>query len=426
MQRKINLLLVLFSLIGGAVGFVIGELLLSNLYDDWPGIVVIGLYLGILAFFIGLFCLIAEMIDPRLSGPSWRQRYMGTSWKWLVPVTLVAVFALGLLFESLYQINPGRVKAVQNIVLVIDNSGSMSETDPTNGRYEAAKNLVNKMDSKKQVAVVEFSDEAKLVQPFIQLKNQAYKDEVYETIDSLVTSDGGTEFRLALQASLQHIEEQQDPERGTMVILLSDGFSEMDLNHDLAGYQEQKIVVNTIGLSVVNGEGSGLLNEIALRTGGQYYDVTNADEISNIFETIYNNIGERTLLTERTGPMQDSTYYAVFRIVAFTLIGLAIGLSLGLIFDNRYLARSFGAGGAVAGILAGLLLEWGLNGQSPSDSIIRLLACLILAGVIAVFTLIIPVKESGTIQEGGQRPGRAGVNSGRGLSGRNQDSSKGF
>ncbi|AJS60967.1 vWA domain-containing protein [Paenibacillus sp. IHBB 10380] len=426
MQRKINLLLLLFSLIGGAIGFVIGELLLSNLYEDWPGMVVIGLYFGILAFFIGLFCLIAEMINPRLSGPSWRQRYMGASWKWLVPATLVAVFGLGLLFEFLYQINPGSVKSVQNIVLVIDNSGSMSETDPNDGRYTAAKSLVDKMDSKKQVAVVEFSDEAKLVQPFIQLKNQANKDEVYGTIDSLVTSDGGTNFKLALQESLKHIEEQQDPGRGTMVILLSDGFSEMDLSNDLAGYQQHNIVINTIGLSVVNGAGSGLLNEIALRTGGKYYDVTNADEISTIYQTIYNNIGDRTLVTERTGPTQDSTYYMVFRIVALTLIGLAIGLSLGLIFDNRYFARSFGTGGAVAGVLAGLLLEFGLSGQSPSDSITRLLACLILAGVIAIFTFIIPVKENGRIQEGGQRPGRAGVNSGRGLSGRDQGSSKGF
>ena len=44
-----------------------------------------------------------------------------------------------------------------------------------------------------------------------------------------------------------------------------------------------------------------------------------------------------------------------------------------------------------------------------SDSMIRLLACLILAGIIAIFTLIVPIKENGRIQEGRHRPGHAGV-----------------
>lgn len=64
MQRKLNLLLLLFSLIGGAVAFVIGELLMGRLLGDWPSILVVGLYFAIVALGVGLGCLLAEMISP--------------------------------------------------------------------------------------------------------------------------------------------------------------------------------------------------------------------------------------------------------------------------------------------------------------------------------------------------------------------------
>ncbi|MHA0856440.1 vWA domain-containing protein [Paenibacillus sp. CMAA1364] len=425
MQRKINLLLILFSLIGGGIGFVAGEILLSKLDGDWPRIVVIGLYCGILAFSIGLMCLIAEMINPRLSGPSWRQRYVGTSWKLLVPATLIMLFVLGLLLEFVYGLNIGGVKPVKDIVLVIDNSGSMRETDPNDDRYEAAKALVGKMERDKRVAIVEFNDQAQLVQPFVALKNAEVKNEVYTTIDTLMTTDGGTDIARALDESIRHIKDTTVSGRGTMVILLSDGFSEMDMNTALADYEQMQIVINTVGMSVSDSDGSVLLTEIANRTNGQYIDVDRVDDLSLVFRNIYDRIGDRTLLTERTGIMQDTSYYIALRIISFILIGTAIGLSLGIIFDNRYLARSFGIGGSVGGLMTGVLLEMGLLGQMPEDSMTRLLACLILAGVMGLFTWIVPIKENGILLGGRTRPGHAGVIT-DGSHKRQNNNSKGF
>ncbi|MNO96720.1 von Willebrand factor type A domain protein [compost metagenome] len=425
MQRKINLLMLIFSLIGGAIGFVAGEIIIDRLYGEIPSTVVVGLYCGLLAFFIGLMCLIAEMINPRLNGPSWRQRYVGTSWKLLLPATLIMLFALGLLLEFVYGLNIGGVKPVKDIVLVIDNSGSMRETDPNNSRYEAAKSLISSMDSDKRVAVIEFDHEARLIQPFVAMNQSTTKEEVYTKIDALEATDGSTDIELALQESMQHIKDQNNTNRGTMVILLSDGFSDMDINTAVADYEQQDIVINTVGMSAVNSDGSRLLNEIANRTNGQYIDVENVEDLSLVFQHFYDRIGDRTLVTERTGPMQDSSYYMALRIISFVLIGTALGMSLGLVFDNRYLARSFGIGGAGAGLIAGFVLEFGLSGQSPEDSMIRLLASLILAGVIALFTWIVPIKENGQLQEGLQRPGHAGVIN-DGYAHRKKNSSKGF
>ncbi|OPA74582.1 hypothetical protein BVG16_22715 [Paenibacillus selenitireducens] len=408
MQRKINLLLVLFSIIGGAIGFAVGELILHTLLDSMPTFVVIGLYFGSLAFFIGLFCLIAEMIAPRLNGSSWRQRYVGTSWKLLVPVTLVLLFIVGLALEALYHINVGGAKPVKDIVLVIDNSGSMTETDPNQDRYAAAKRLIQKMDSDNQLSVLVFNDQVEVIQPFTPVNNQAAKDEIMAKIDALQQTNGGTNIALSLDEAMKQIQEKGTAQRGTMVILLSDGFSEIDTNQVLAKYEQNQIAINTIGLSLVNPEGTALLQQIADRTGGQYYDVTKADDLSLVFQKIYDNLGNRTLVTERSDNTKDNAYYMILRIIAILLIGTGIGLSLGLVFDNRHLARSFMIGGSVAGLLAGLLLEFGLSGHPFTDGLTRFLAALVLAGVIGLFTWIIPIQEHQRLRQDRHRNIHAG------------------
>lgn len=426
MQRKVNWLMVLFSLIGGAIGWGIGEWLLNSLRGEWPDIVVSGFYFGVISLCVGLACLIAEMISPRLNGPSWRQRYTGTSWLVLVPATLVMLFIAGLTLEAAYQFEPGNVKSVNNIVLAIDNSGSMEQTDPNQDRYKAAKRMIEEMDSDKQVAVFVFNDSVDLLQPFVQLENQDVKNQLFAKIDAIQPTQGGTDIGLSLSEAMKHIKDHQDTERGTMVVLLSDGFSEVDTNAMLADYKAQHIGVHTIGLSQVDAQGSGLLRQIAEETGGQYYDVSDANELSFVFEQIYSSIGERTLVTERSGPLKNSTYYMVLHIIAVALIGTMLGLALGLVFDNRYLAKSFAIGGAAAGLLAGFLLEVGLSGSPFTDGLVRLGADLVLAGVITLFSFVVPIRENQR-QSGGRRHRGAAESEVSSLSGRQSDrSSRGF
>lgn len=422
MERKINMLLLLFSLIGGTVGFAIGEVILGLLPEGWPRFVVVGLYFGVIALCIGLSCLIAELISPRLSGTSWRQRYTGLSWMILVPATLVLLFVVGGLLQLLNGLNFGGVKQVKDIVLVIDNSGSMAETDPDNERFTAAKQLINKMESDKRVAVVQFSDTAELLLPFTNVRTQAEKDSVSAAIEALEPTNGGTNFTLALEESMKTIKDKADSKRGTMVILLSDGFSESSIDEQITAYQEQRIVVNTVGLSVVDARGSALLQQIADSTGGSYYDVTEANGLTLAFQNIYDTIDNRTLVTERTGVNADSTLYTLLRLLSLTIIGAAIGVSLGLVFDNRFLAVSFGAGGIVGGLLAGFILDSGLSGHSFLDPVIRLTAILVLAAIISLFTFVVPIKENAgsKLRGGGRKIGNSGSSS-KSMGGRTKD-----
>ncbi|WP_017814012.1 MULTISPECIES: vWA domain-containing protein [Paenibacillus] len=392
MQRKVNWLMVLFSLIGGAIGFVLSEWFLHSYFDRMPRILLMGIYFGIISLMIGIFCLLAEMISPKLNGASWRQRYTDVSWKLLVPATLVVMFVGGVAAEALYQLDFNGAKTVRDVVVVIDNSGSMQGTDPQNLRYQAVKNMVDSMDDDMRVGIVQFSDQASVALPLTVL-NAASKQQVHQTMDTMVTTDGGTDFTLALDTAMQMIKEHNDDTRGTVVIMLSDGDSTLG-SDTLQPFQQQGIAIHTVGLSLQDNVNPNLLPQIASETGGQYYDVSQAIDLPKTFQQIYDTLDKRTLVTERSEPFNSNLYYQILHVVLVMILGGLLGVGLGLLFDNRFLARSFGIGGGVGGLLAGLLLEWGIGKTDWTDGVIRFLAIMILALIIALFTLVIPIGEN--------------------------------
>ncbi|MFS0725441.1 vWA domain-containing protein [Paenibacillus sp. 1P07SE] len=408
MQRKVNLLLLVLGLAGAGAGFVLGELLLGVFGEEWPRSILIGAYFGVVALTIGLGCLIAELIQPQLSGSSWRQRYTDLSWKLLLPATLVLLFLGGSLFQLLYGLHLGGERQVKDYVLMIDNSGSMLETDPTDERFAAARDLVERMRDDSRVAVVVFTDQAQVIQPFTRVDRQVEKDEIYAAIDGLQTADGGTDFAAALDETLRLIDTRSNPGNGTMAILLSDGQSDADIQSQLDRLVSQEIVLHTIGLGLDDDDGAAALASIAEVTGGSYHDVRETDELSLIYQSLYDeSVEDRTLVTDRHGPSADSAFYQWFRILAIAALAALIGVGMGIFFDNRYLARSFGIGGAVGGLIAGWLLEANLSGTGFTDGLTRLAALLVIAFFIGLFPLVVPVRENNRGQSSGSKARRA-------------------
>lgn len=395
-QRKLSLLMIVCSLIGGVLGFAVGEVILSRLSTELPQWLLMGLYFGQFAMFVGLMCLVAEMISPRLNGQGWKQRYVGASWKMLVPSTLVMVGVAAMLLQLLYGFSYQRSSSTDNIVMLLDTSDSMKVSDPSSQLFQAASDVVGKMDSDMQIAVITFNDRTEVLQPLVQLSDQSVKDTVIAKLQNHPGPSGGTQIGKALQTALEQLQTTGQLSPNSTVVLMSDGYSNVDLPKALEPYKQANMHIHTVGMSQIDADGTYLLKRISEETGGTYFNVDHAEELTGIFGQIYDmSRQDRNLVTERTGATADSTFFAIIRILGMLIIGGLLGLALGLIFDNRHLAKSFTIGGAVAGLLAGLLLESALTSTEWLDTTIRLFACALMAVVMTLFTAFIPASASG-------------------------------
>jgi Ca-activated chloride channel homolog len=389
--RNFNLLLFIFTAIGGIIGAFVGELLLSELKGSMPNSILIGLYFGQLGLWIGIMALIAEKWNPRLNGKRWAERYALFSLKLLIPVMVLLPFVAGTILQFIYELDALDAKPPQDIVLIVDTSGSMLETDPENKTVAAVKDFLMDIDSKQRSAIFTFSDQVKMLQPFTYLKNTSEREQAGLDLEKSILFDGGTDIGLSLSEAMDYIN-NDNKNRRTMVVLLSDGISDVTVRKSVKPYQNKRIVINTVGLSREKYEGADLLDEIAVRTGGSYYSVNDANKLSNAFQDIQKDNHDRLLIDERLGLAQYLVLYKVLRVVFIALIGAVLGLALGLMFDNRFLAQSFAWGGITAGVLAGLILEGGFSSLFYDGFFLRLVSNIVLAIIASLFSAIVPYQ----------------------------------
>lgn len=411
LNRKFNSVMFVFALAGGIMGFFAGELVMSELLYKIPEVFVIGIYFGVFAFFVGIMCLFAEMISPRLNGMNWRRMYLGYSWKLLVPCTLAALFVLGTLLQFIYGLNFSGGKKITDIVMLVDTSASMSQTDPKNKRFDAVKTLMDNMTQDNRISVFVFNDNAAEVQSMSGITD-GIKGEISRKLRDYSVPDGKTNIKGALEEAAKHIKDTEVPGKSSMVILLSDGGDNYGLTNafreTLEPYINEYIPIFTVGMP---GSDTMLLNSLSNNTGGRYYSVDDAGNLGSIFTEIYMNRDMRLLNDARYGLASSNVLYGILRVLFLIILGAALGLAVGLVFDNKYIAKGLTLGGAVSGLAAGLILETGFSILPGSGFYIRLAADAVLACIFTIFTLLVNQGDNARLNKrgagGGQNLGNA-------------------
>ncbi len=190
-----------------------------------------------------------------------------------------------------------------NVVLVIDDSGSMAATDYKPTRLEAAKRaaetLINSLTPKDNVGIVIFESGATTASYLTPFKERAI-----EKLKSIQQKQGATAIGDGLSLAIDMA--TSIPNKKKVIILLSDGVNNAGVVSPDEAIQFAKannIQVNTVGMGsekpVVLGYDffgnpqyaqldEATLKKIAAETGGKYYKSVNENTLSEI----YSNIGE--------------------------------------------------------------------------------------------------------------------------------------
>lgn len=174
------------------------------------------------------------------------------------------------------------------IVLVIDDSGSMDSNDSSNQRLTVAQNLIDKLPEGSQIGIVWFASSAKLLTSELTTDKEAAK--AYLTTDYFKSS-GGTYMYTAINNGFTLFESTEDDVLKMMVVL-SDGNSSGTSNHSstIATAQKNDIRIYTVGLGSSTSYFTNYLKPLAEETGGSFYLASEADELGEIYENINKQI----------------------------------------------------------------------------------------------------------------------------------------
>jgi len=200
--------------------------------------------------------------------------------------------------------NPYPRPVTQDVVLMIDSSGSMGGNDPRNDRLTAAKYYIDQLSVPDRVSIVDFDSICTWTGPDHHLDSPGH-DGLPDYADpkadvDTIDSNGGTDILCAVQSLNQEFVSRGDPTHVWMGILLTDG----DGGDPNLILQEANvsallnITVFTIGLG--GGPNVGLLQGIADETGGQYYPAPDPSYLLSIYQSIHDAMANVTAIDPRS------------------------------------------------------------------------------------------------------------------------------
>lgn len=273
----LNLPMLISSVLGAAAVYILGELLL--LYVAYlPYWLQCGIYL---LFVSGICCAVMFISESVHTGGyllRHRREFKQTAGKAAV-ILLSAALVLGIVTQLLYGLT-GLQKFgkpdFQGTMIVCDISGSMVENDPNQDAVKAITGYIDSVPLGEYLGVTLFNQTPVLVREYSILKTEDERSELKDFISSSMVYDGGTDIQSALMKSLEQMRLIEDKNWPGLVLLFSDGLSDVDYDRlqkaSLGDVDDPKtrIPVNTIYYASTP-VGGYQMSSIAQMTGGKYF-----------------------------------------------------------------------------------------------------------------------------------------------------------
>lgn len=199
-----------------------------------------------------------------------------------------------------------------NIVLAIDVSGSMTATDYTPNRIEAAKiaakTLIKNLKPKDTVGITTFAENARVIAFLTPIKENAINK-----LDSITASEGATAIGDGLLLAIDMV--SSIPNKKKIVVLLSDGVNNAGATspEQAIKYAKKELVqVYTVGIgspgkTLIGYDFFGrpqyaeldeeTLKKIAFETNGKYFKSVNNQTLNQIYSTISKEIKREKIET---------------------------------------------------------------------------------------------------------------------------------
>jgi Ca-activated chloride channel family protein len=171
-----------------------------------------------------------------------------------------------------------------NLVLVADVSGSMQSDHKMGLQKQALTTLVSQLSARDSVAIVTYSDQAKVLLEPTTANN---KSKIYATIQQM-HAGGGTNVEQGLQSGYALADAMAYPGHVNRVVLTSDGLANIgnvdpkDILEKIKKYRERNIFLTTVGVgkSMYN---DYLLEQLANKGNGNYLYLANQADIERVF-----------------------------------------------------------------------------------------------------------------------------------------------
>jgi pSer/pThr/pTyr-binding forkhead associated (FHA) protein len=184
-------------------------------------------------------------------------------------------------------------EAVGDVVLVLDNSGSMKKNDPGFAARDAARRFILDMGSSARVGIVLFDETARLVHPLVALADLGARESLLAATGKVDYAGKLTDSPAGVERAMYELGTAGRPEARRHILFLTDGVvdtgnreksaeRERWLRVDLAAECQRK-GIRILAIAFTDAADFQLIQTLAGTTGGTYHRAPRAEDIGPVF-----------------------------------------------------------------------------------------------------------------------------------------------
>ncbi|MBQ9922773.1 MAG: VWA domain-containing protein, partial [Clostridia bacterium] len=381
-KRKLNLLILVASFVVSAVCWIPIYMLYEFLLGVTVRVVAVAAAFTLLMTVSAIVIFLLSLLSSTFNADVVRGKTYGTRIPLYIIAGMCLCMLLGMGLEFIYELGfQTKIKETEGYIFVVDDSGSMSTSDPAQKRFNAIESLLSEQEADFPYMIYMFDDSASLVQQMTTVGNG---------IPALSGDDsGGTAIRGAL---LRVIEDYRNGmwsgEKLPKVILLTDGYPTdigvfQRVDQVIRAYNKEGIPISTIGFDAAD---NTLLTNIAEATGGVFVDSVDADKLEEAMKTAAVKTADdtRTLLSQRVNGGLG-WISGVLRVVFVTILGALMTLLFMVCYGRTEEDEFIMVCGVVKAFLAALILEIGICVLMLPSAIVCWISMTMLGTLIAQY-----------------------------------------
>jgi len=184
----------------------------------------------------------------------------------------------------------------KDIVLVMDNSGSMKQNDPQFLTKKVVSSFLNSLSSDTHVGIIVFDEKVDLAVPLSPIGTEETKNKLLDSLSKVNYRGKLTDSPAGIERAIYELKSKGRKDGTKAVIFMTDGIVDTgDKNRDiervkwlreeLAG-ESQRLGIRIFGIAFTEEADYQLIQALGQKTGGGYFRAIKADEIEKIFEEI--------------------------------------------------------------------------------------------------------------------------------------------
>ncbi len=193
----------------------------------------------------------------------------------------------------------GRSGITSDIVLLLDNSGSMKANDPDLLMVKAVREFIGQLDFNTRLGIVIFDQKVRLSFPLTELSDTS-RAEMLASLEQIDYKGLHTNSPDGLERALYELKLYAHDDIERFIIFLTDGIvdsgdkqkdaSKLDWMRKELAADAQNNNIRIFGIAFTDSADFQLIQSLAQQTDAEYYRAFAADQLSSVFERIQNTI----------------------------------------------------------------------------------------------------------------------------------------